>query len=59
MTLRDLLDKLDDGATKLNVIDSEGIVLFRGIWFCEMNPEILDFKIEKIVVEDYLLNIIL
>ena len=58
MTLNELLNTLDDGATKLNIIDSQsGEVLYRGIWFCEIDPIILDYNIKKIFVEDYLLNL--
>lgn len=58
MIVKELLDKLEDGATKINIIDSkDGEVFYMGIWFVEIEKNLFNKKIKKLEVKDYLLNI--
>lgn len=57
MTIRNLLDKLEDGTTKINVIDKYGEVLYMGVWFVEIDNVLFSKKIKRLEVKDYLLNI--
>lgn len=56
--VKDLFSTLENGATKIDIYCPEtGELLFRGIWFNEAKPEVLDRVVSKINVTDYYLKV--
>lgn len=58
MTIKDLIDTLENGATKLTIYDDEtGELFFKSIWYNLIAEDLKNKKIKRIVVTDYQLKI--
>lgn len=59
MILQELLDTLENGATKLNIVDKQGVVLVMSVWFDDIDKKLLKKRVKKLQVKDYTINIFL
>lgn len=58
MTVKDLLEPIDNGSVKLDIYNTEtGELCFHGIWQNHIKPEVLDLVVSKISVQDYYMKI--
>ena len=54
MTVKDILDKIDNGSAHCFLWDYEtGEVILETIWYNQINQEIMDKKVKHIEIKDY------
>jgi len=59
MKVKDLLNKMDNGACHVLLVDSEtGEIFLKTIWYNAIPEEYLDYEVVHICVTDYTLRLV-
>ena len=58
MTVKDLLEPIDNGSVKLDIYNTgTGELCFHGIWQNHIKPEVLNLVVSKLSIQDYYMKI--